>query len=436
MSLAQSYFQRAFFRSSFQTSKQKAYYAASNEEEDGIYDDQKNNYDDDYQKDYHENYVHEESLKNEDSENISRNFFVNALTNLKIFYDCKKCYQNFSSKNVLHKHFKNCLKKFSTIRSDTSSSSSQIVFSNSTSSINFSINTNIRTWHFLTVFVSIDVKVTFDVLCVDTYCGTSMTDRSYIKERLLDYDTKIRQTSSLKIKSIDEIIIFFTECIILNFSFSEIIEDHSAIAKLFREVRLVDNLSAKILIDMNIIEFERMTVNVTTLIIDSCKNIRVNFSAFKTKSSSVKRVVMCMTAIIVSSYISMKISTTLRSKLKLSERDYMFYSDQNARLEYEEEIFSHIVNFNFSSVFVTNSSDNSITISKRSRLRIIKEFDDEDCYMMFSHDAYLASDNWSFTKLKARAMLASSQSESLASKIITNLEITIYEFESAQKTIK
>ena len=143
--------------------------------------------------------------------------------NLKIFYDCKKCYQNFSSKNVFHKYFKNCLKKFSTIRSNINSS--HIVFFESTSSINFSININIKICHFLTAFVSIDIKVTFDVLCVDIDYDTSMTNKLYIKKRFLNYNTKIKQTLSLKIKNIDEIIIFSTECIILNFSFSEINED-------------------------------------------------------------------------------------------------------------------------------------------------------------------------------------------------------------------
>ena len=316
---------------------------------------------------------------------------MNAFINFKIFYDCKKCYQNFFSKNVFHKHFKNCLKKFSTIRLNTNSS--QIVFSNSTLLIDFLININIRIWHFLTVFVSIDVRVTFDVLCVDIDCDTFMTNKSYIKKRLLNYNTKIKQTSSLKIKNIDEIIIFSTECIILNFSFSKIIEEQSTIAKLFREVRLVDNFLTKILINMNIIEFERMIVNVTTLIINNCKNIKINLSAFKTKSSSIKKVIMCMSTIIVLFYINMNISTTLRNEQKLSKRDYMFHSCQNVRLKYEKEIFSHIMNFNFSSVFVTNNSNNSVAFSKRFRLKIIKEFDEKDCYMMFSHDVYFAFDN-------------------------------------------
>ena len=172
---------------------------------------------------------------------------MNTLNKLNAFYDYKKCNHNFSFKNVFHKHLKTCLLKIYSKKSTTEHISSNIVFSNSIFSVEFRININIKTWRFLTIKVSINIKSTIIDLCVNIDCETFMTNRIFVFTMLTNYVSKIKITALLKIKDINDAIIFSTKAIVLNYSFFEIIKEKFVIVKLFREVRIVNNFQLKFL---------------------------------------------------------------------------------------------------------------------------------------------------------------------------------------------
>ena len=438
-SLVQSYLQRTFSKSSMsqnQDMKQKAYYVDEDRENNLTYENEnaynEDNYDESdqniYQADYQDDYE-SNIMKNEKIEDISRNFFVNSAKKFNS-YDCRKCASNFLFKNALHKHLKTCH-----VTKKLNISFSQIIFSNSVFSIEFIINTNIKTWHFFTMSINIDIKFTLDELCLNIDCETFMTNRAYIVKMISDYKNKIRTTTSLKIKEIDNAIVSFTEYIIVNFSFSGNMNEKPAIAKISRNVRIVNDLSIKILIDMNIIESKSMIINVNTLIIDSCRNLKMNLSA-TSKKVSVNRVVICASTIVISTHISMKISTKLRNKISLSNRDYMFHSNHFARLESEESIFSHIVDSGFFKIVVINSSNDSVTISRRARLDTIKKFEKDECYIVSKHDAHLATENWNNNSFKLKIQTILAENESIETEMITETKIIIFDITDAQKTIQ
>ena len=216
---------------------------------------------------------------------------------------------------------------------------------------------------FFTMSISIDIKFILDELCLNIDCETSMTNRAYIVKIISDYKNRIRTTTSLKVKGIDNAIVSFTEYIIVDFNFSENMNEKFAIARISKNIRIVNDLSIKIFIDINIIESKSMSINVNTFIIDNCQNFKMNFSA-TSKEVSFNRIVICASTIVISTHISMKISTKLRDKISLSNRDYMFHSNNFARLESEEDTFSHIVDSGFFKIVVINSSNDSITISR------------------------------------------------------------------------
>lgn len=141
---------------------------------------------------------------------------------------------------------------------------------------------------------------------------------------------------------------------------------------------------------MNIINSKQMTVNVNILIIDSCQNIKMDLFSFK--KSSIKKIVMCASTIIVLAYINMKISVVLRDKKTISNRDYMYLSNKAFRFDCAKK-FSHIVNSNFFEILIINNSNYLITIFKRFRLNIIEEFEEKNCYIVSSHDVHFVVDN-------------------------------------------
>ena len=318
----------------------------------------------------------------------------------------------------------------------------EIVFSNFIFIIESCLNINIKTWHFLTVKVSIDIKSTINDLCIDTDCGTFMTNRSFIFTMISNYASKVKVIASLRVKDIKDAIVSSIEIIILDFSFSEVFNEAFAVAKLFRKIRIVDNLSVKIFIEMNIIDFEKMTINANTLIIDSCKNIKIDLSAIS-KDDSVKRVVVCALTTTISSHISMNVAIKLRERHELSSRDYMFHSQRHIALDREKEVFSHIVNSKFFKVMIINSFNQFVTLSKRCRLSVIKEFEKEECYIASEYDAHFATNNWDdASKLQIRTMLADWQTITFemttfdASKIVIDSNIIIYDTNSNQNKIR
>ena len=161
---------------------------------------------------------------------------------------------------------------------------------------------------------------------------------------------------------------------------------------MFKNVQILDNFSVKILIDINIIESKRMIINVNTLIIECCRNFKVNFS-ITSKKFFINRIVICVLTIVISAHINIKILKTLRKKSSLSDRDYMFHFDYIARLKSEREIFSHIIDLEFSKVTVINSFVDFVIISKRTSLNVVKKFEKNECYIISKHDAHFAAKN-------------------------------------------
>ena len=103
--------------SSNQMLKQKVYYKTDYQEQKIMYNEQKNvyngkNYDELYQEIYQTkcyNDCERELTKNENTKNISQNFFVNSVKTFNT-HNCKRCSDKFVFNNTLYKHFKTCFK--------------------------------------------------------------------------------------------------------------------------------------------------------------------------------------------------------------------------------------------------------------------------------------------------------------------------------------
>ena len=147
-----------------------------------------------------------------------------------------------------------------------------------------------------------------------------MKNRSYIEKMLSDYKLQIKTIVSFKIKEINNAIVLSTKYIAMIFNFSEIIEILSAIVKICRDIRIVNDFSTKIFIHINIIESEKIIINVYTLVSDSCKNMKMNSFAIS-KNSLINRVTMCIVATTISAYINTKIFIQFRDKARLSNRN-------------------------------------------------------------------------------------------------------------------
>ena len=350
----------------------------------------------------HEDVMFAQNSDNEDfvksiNEKISQNFFVDSSTMTR---QCRRCESNFFFNNKFHKHLKTCKERNDEINAFHETIEAAIVQSNfKTLCENFDLGFKI--WHYLMIRTSIQIFMTIlNFFCIDTSCEMFMMNRTYLKNNVSDFEKWIKHSDSVKIRKINDSIVIFFNYIIVNFSISETLNDKSVVTRFFRNLHIVNNLSAKILIEINIINSERMTINATKLKIDSCRKILINVSV-KIKNSAVKRVVICAIATTLSFHFNKIILIKVRENVALSDRDFMFHFSSNSILESEDDALSHIVNVNISMIQINNAFNQNVTISRRMRFEILCDYQEKNCYLTFSNNAHLAADQWITTNIKS-----------------------------------
>ena len=423
--------------------RQKAYYAekddfryqkySSNFSDE--YEDQKNAYNEQEKEEFNEEtiLVQDEMSKNE-FEKLSQNFFVDTSIFFNLAHQCRKCDIKCLSNNKLHKHLNECRKSIAMHEVVNTISNTSIIESNKKNEIDESCDIFLRKWHYFMIKTNI-IKAVFDFFCLNTECEISMIDRIYLSKLISDYKSKIKTFTSIRIRSIEKTIVTFNEHIQLNLDILGFFNEKAAIAKIKELFHIVENLTAKILIEMNIIESKQMKIDFEKVHIRSCENLMTNLKSKSFTKSKIKKVIMCSTAITISSHINMFVSTIIREKFKiLSNKNFIFNSTHDHRFDQKKDILFHIVNANFSCVNVRNITNISVFIFRRFRLKIIQEYEDEKCYFAFSKDAHLATKQWitRIKKLMIRALLTALEA---AETILLN-EITVYETSNVTATLK
>ena len=368
-------------------------------------------------------------------EEISQNFFVDCSIFMNISHKCRQCEVSCLSNNKLHKHLKMCRKQHTQIAMIECQDSSKVILSNVKiiNSINY-IEVDLRRWHYFMIKIIIALNI-LDFFCLNTNCDMFMIDRNYLCKMISKYKSKIRITdSSTKVRNIEASVIVFSEFIILNMNISKFLHERLITERITENFHIVEDLSVKILIEMNIIGLERMKIDFRNLMIESCENMSVELSAINSDDLKVKRVVMSTKNMIIFSHINQFVPATIKEKFKkLSDRNYAFHSTQNNRFDFDDDILFHIVNANFFCIHVRNITNNSVVIFRRNRLKTLQKYENDDCYLIFSKNAHLTVDKRSTrnTKLTVRILIENHKKKK--SEITLFNEITIYE--NAQTTL-
>ena len=151
-------------------------------------------------------------------------------------------------------------------------------------------------------------------------------------------------------------------------------------ALITREIHIVDNLSAKALIGIDIMKPECMTLDLQrdVMTIDSCQRLEVPI-VIQIKGTSTDIVIFNKTRRMIAPHTDMRVSIQARRKplQKLStDRDFIFESTEHDSLS----VCVHIVDRFMSEVLVRNDFDQLIVLSKRIKLGKVMEYEAEGCY--------------------------------------------------------
>ena len=307
-------------------------------------------------------------------------------------FTCRRCNENFYSNNKLHKHVKQCR-----VDSVVNFNASKNVFVIE-SIVNKEHNKNydFRSWHYVCIHVNISSELSTDEFCLDSDIIMSIENKRYILNRL----SKIfvfRISESIRIRDIDTIWHDIFEYVMIDFYIFEVtIADTFVKAHFTREIHLIDSLSVKILIEMNVIISKKMIINVDKQIvtIDSC-DVTTKLHVIS-RDKRMNRVVKFLKQLIIFSHIHMIVFVKIREQTLSTNRDYFFHSLEDSRLETENDFFAHIIDVNFIVVQVRNSTNQSITISRNFKLNKLNDYNEKNCFLVASKNRHLVvkSSGW------------------------------------------
>ena len=232
-------------------------------------------------------------------------------------------------------------------------------------------------------------------MCVDIECDAFLIDRKFLMQKIFDYQIHARQTmKSFKIRDIENVVVITTNHISLIFRIFEIsINDEDAIVTFTRQIYIVKELKTKIFFDNDILNSERMSINVNKqiVIIESCKNIKIQLNVINA-NSQIKRVTRVNEIIKISIKSIFTIFFKLREKNNLFiERDFMFTFSRIERLNQNENVFFHIIDAHTEMIQANNINSENVYILKNTRLRLVQEYEKKECYLADSKYAHLVA---------------------------------------------
>lgn len=192
-------------------------------------------------------------------------------------FSCLVCNVPFPSNNLLHQHLRLCLPPLPTNQLD------QVLGYNTKATDAFLSNTELiqqtprvipsqampspslglgfRSWHYATVYASLQLYAKSDAWCIDSGCTMSLIDREYLKLHLPNY--LVSQSSQpITVRGIGDRRHPCSEYVTLKIYVAGKDDKGIAVAQLQHEIHIVDDLRAKVLIGMDIFGPEEVVMNI------------------------------------------------------------------------------------------------------------------------------------------------------------------------------
>ena len=240
-----------------------------------------------------------------------------------------------------------------------------------------------RFYQYAIVWVRIEMK-DFIEFVTDIECLMSFIDESYLLN-ILFKTTISKMPTSVNVRGIKNA---FHECvafIVLNVFLNETLNSKSVRNQLLREFHIIKNLKCRILIEMNVLEAEQISLNMINkvMIIPICKNLIIDIRIAPKPNVRIKRIVHSKKKTIIPLKTTAKISTYLKKRKLFNDRNYLFefnVSELTIALKKAENFYIHVCDCNMFYVHVKNDRSTSIIFVCRARLKTLTEYEKKDCY--------------------------------------------------------
>lgn len=160
------------------------------------------------------------------------------------------------------------------------------------------------------------------------------------------------------------------------------------IAVITREAHIVDDLRAKMLVGIDVLAIEGITMDLPRklAVISSCANIEILLTITTKSTNQVSKAVLAKQRTIIPPHSNLAVAV-IEPDLP-DGRDFLFEPDCR---QANAAVYAHIVDHTMSEVHVRNDSDAPLVVPRKSRMGQIVEYEAEGCYLATADDAVLAS---------------------------------------------
>ena len=304
-------------------------------------------------------------------------------------HKCRNCEKSFSSNNLLHKHLLDCRKATATSTEPTRSKgieafSIQVIESSATDKP--TPGRAFRGYRFATVKISLTYQGKLYEYCFDTGCTMSLIDRAFLKQIMAEGGINIeikKMASPIKVRGLGTKEHDACEYAIIPMYVPN--GDGSKVALIRREIHIVDDLSAKALIGIDIMKPEGIILDTARdiAVIGSCNSLQVPMSMIaKGPRTDTAIVSKARYSVPAHSFVTIAIEPVDLPK----DRDLIFEPEQLDALT----LSAHIVDHNLSRLLIRNDTNLPVTLSRHVYLGKVLEYEAEGCFQIDPNNATLA----------------------------------------------
>ena len=337
---------------------------------------------------------------------------------------CQRCSGKFTSKSKLFKHLRSeCWKVEGNHASETSTDTPCETASETSSETPASVmerqliestgkpvlgnGYTFRGSHYATALVKGTREGEAKSCCLDTGCPLSIGGKAYIQETFPSAEIH-KLATPLPVRGIGNTVHSSSEYIVANVFIDGYIEEDGkrqpATGRFPVEIHIVDDLKANLLLVNDVLGAQRAAVNIDTqtMTLASCRNLAVPISTTAKRDAGLKRTVRSKADFSVPAGATVKVPVSFHGNLP-EDRDFLFEPQCPQPLGHEGGVFAHILDAAMDHVMVRNTSEQPVTLRKRSRLGTLVEYNQQGCYNLTPDAGFLATGGWKTTKQHQRS---------------------------------
>ena len=223
-------------------------------------------------------------------------------------------------------------------------------------------------------------------IAVDTGCTMSIADRAFIEKHCPDAEVKTVPTT-VRVRGIGKDKQAASQYV----NITIYLPGNGGIARLQREVHIIDMLKAGLLLGLDILKPEGIIVDPSreAMTIQSCNSLIVPIQVHSRDSEHVRRNVFPLLRTIVPAHTEAKVQVSGHKGKEFSlpeDRDFLFEPSTKQRVS----VYAHIVDANINFVLVRNDTEEEMTLGRNAKLGTIIEYEADGCYLADTSTAHLA----------------------------------------------